>query len=102
MAMRGTPSALAALTGSSRLRRVLAAYALYGFIEFYAWLVIVLWSFERGGAALAGTAAVVQLIPAALLGPVGAGVFGAVGTLVIVGIWAGVFPSLRKVDTLEG
>lgn len=74
MAMRGTPSALAALTGSSRLRRVLAAYALYGFIEFYAWLVIVLWSFERGGAALAGTAAVVQLIPAALLGPVLAGV----------------------------
>jgi len=72
--MRGTPSALAALTGSSRLRRVLAAYAVFGFIEFYAWLVIVLWSFERGGAALAGTAAVVQLIPAALLGPVLAGI----------------------------
>ncbi len=39
---------------------------------------------------------------AALLGPVGAGVFGAVGTLVIVALWAGLFPSLRKVDTLEG
>lgn len=72
--MRGTPSSLAALTGSGRMRRVLAAYAVYGFIEFYAWLVIVLWSFERGGATLAGTAAVVQLVPAALLGPVLAGV----------------------------
>ena len=39
---------------------------------------------------------------AALLGPVGAGVFGALGTLAIVAIWAGVFPSLRKVDTLQG
>ncbi len=39
---------------------------------------------------------------AALLGPVGAGVFGAVGTLVIVALWAGLFPGLRKVDTLEG
>jgi MFS family permease len=39
---------------------------------------------------------------AALLGPVGAGVFGAIGTLAIVAIWAGVFPSLRKVDTLQG
>jgi hypothetical protein len=72
--MRGTPSALAALSGSPRLRRVLAAYAVYGFIEFYAWLVIVLWSFERGGASLAGTAAVVQLLPAAVLGPVIAGI----------------------------
>lgn len=69
-----TPSALAALTGGGRMRRVLAAYALYGFIEFYAWLVVVLWCFDRGGAALAGTAAVVQLLPAALFGPVLAGV----------------------------
>jgi hypothetical protein len=56
------------------MRRVLAAYAAYGFIEFFAWLVIVLWCFDRGGASLAGAAAVVQLIPAALLGPALAGI----------------------------
>jgi MFS family permease len=39
---------------------------------------------------------------AALLGPVGAGIVGGVGTLVIVGIWAWRFPALRKVQTLSG
>jgi MFS family permease len=72
--MRGTPSVFAALTARTGMRRVLAAYALYGFIEFFAWLVVVLWCFDRGGATLAGVAAVVQLIPAALLGPALAGI----------------------------
>ena len=72
--MRGTPSVLAALSARTGMRRVLAAYAAYGFIEFFAWLVIVLWCFDRGGASLAGAAAVVQLIPAALLGPALAGI----------------------------
>lgn len=39
---------------------------------------------------------------AALLGPVGAGIVGGVGTLVIVGLWAWRFPALRKVQTLSG
>jgi MFS family permease len=72
--MRGAPSVFAALTARTGMRRVLAAYALYGFIEFFAWLVVVLWCFDRGGATLAGIAAVVQLIPAALLGPALAGI----------------------------
>ena len=39
---------------------------------------------------------------AALLGPVGAGLVGGVGTLVIVGLWAWRFPALRRVQTLSG
>lgn len=41
-------------------------------------------------------------VMAALLGPVGAGLVGGVGTLVIVGLWAWRFPALRRVQTLSG
>ena len=36
-----------------------------------------------------------------LLGPIGAAVFGGVGALAATGIWAKVFPSLRKADRLS-
>jgi MFS family permease len=42
-------------------------------VEFYAWLVVILWAFGVGGAGLAGFAAIVQLVPASLLAPVIAG-----------------------------
>lgn len=64
---RSSVSALGAPTG---VRRVLMAYAIYGLLEFYAWLVIVLWAYAVGGATLAGVAALVQLLPASLLAPV--------------------------------
>ncbi|HKX27539.1 MAG TPA: hypothetical protein VJ302_07600 [Blastocatellia bacterium] len=35
------------------------------------------------------------------LGPVGAAIFGGVGSLVITGAWSRMFPSLRKVDRLD-
>jgi MFS family permease len=35
------------------------------------------------------------------LGPVGAAVFGGVGALVVTGVWAKLFPELRKADRLE-
>ena len=34
------------------------------------------------------------------LGPVGAAIFGGVGSLIVVGVWARLFPALRKADTL--
>jgi MFS family permease len=37
---------------------------------------------------------------ARILGPVGAALFGGVGSLVVTGLWAKLFPSLRKVDAL--
>jgi MFS family permease len=39
-------------------------------------------------------------VVARLLGPVGAALFGGVGALVVTGVWAGLFPALRKADRL--
>ena len=39
---------------------------------------------------------------AALLGPVGAGIVGGVGTILVVITWARLFPAMRKVQTLSG
>jgi MFS family permease len=41
-------------------------------------------------------------VVARLLGPVGAAVFGGVGSLVVTGAWSRMFPSLRKADRLDG
>ncbi|MFN8156604.1 MAG: cyclic nucleotide-binding domain-containing protein [Candidatus Nanopelagicales bacterium] len=63
---RAGTSALRSRTG---VRRVLVAYAGYSLLEFYAWLVVILWAYAAGGAGLAGAAALVQLLPAAVLAP---------------------------------
>ena len=39
-------------------------------------------------------------VVARLLGPVGAALFGGVGSLVVTGLWAGMFPALRRADRL--
>ena len=39
-------------------------------------------------------------IVARFLGPVGAAVFGGCGALVVTGVWAKLFPELRKADRL--
>ncbi len=39
-------------------------------------------------------------VAARLLGPVGAALFGGVGALVVTGLWAQLFPALRKADRL--
>jgi MFS family permease len=67
--VRRSPTALVALSSRTGLRRVLAAYALYDFIEFFVWLAVILWAFDVGDAFLAGFAALIQLVPAALLSP---------------------------------
>jgi MFS family permease len=36
------------------------------------------------------------------LGPVGAAVFGGIGTIIVTGSWAWMFPALRKADRLDG
>ena len=38
---------------------------------------------------------------AGVLGPVGAALFGGIGTLSVTGVWSRMFPSLRKVDRLS-
>jgi MFS family permease len=37
-----------------------------------------------------------------LIGPVGAAVFGGIGTIIVTGTWAWMFPALRKADRLDG
>ncbi len=41
-------------------------------------------------------------VAARLFGPVGAAVFGGIGTLVVTGAWAWMFPALRRADRLDG
>ena len=41
-------------------------------------------------------------VVARVLGPVGAAIFGGVGSLVVTGAWALIFPSLRTADRLDG
>lgn len=41
-------------------------------------------------------------VVARFLGPVGAAVFGGIGTLIVTGAWARMFPALRKADRLDG
>jgi MFS family permease len=41
-------------------------------------------------------------VVARLLGPVGAAIFGGMGSLVVTGAWSRMFPSLRKADRLDG
>lgn len=36
------------------------------------------------------------------IGPVGAAVFGGIGTLIVTGAWAAMFPALRRADRLDG
>lgn len=67
--MARSPVAFAAIASRTGLRRVLAAYALYDFVEFSVWLAIILWAFDVDGAYLAGFAALIQLLPAALVAP---------------------------------
>jgi len=40
-------------------------------------------------------------VVARFLGPVGAAVFGGVGAVIVTGLWARMFPALRKADRLE-
>ena len=40
-------------------------------------------------------------VVARFLGPVGAALFGGVGALIVTGLWARLFPALRKADRLE-
>jgi hypothetical protein len=36
------------------------------------------------------------------IGPVGAAIFGGIGTLIVTGAWAAMFPALRRADLLDG
>jgi MFS family permease len=41
-------------------------------------------------------------VAARILGPVGAAIFGGIGSLVVTGVWSRLFPALRRADRLDG
>jgi MFS family permease len=73
--MPSTPGAWAIvrrLWRSAALRRVMPAYLLFTAAEFGTWVAILLYAYERTGAASVGFIALIQLVPAALFAPAAA------------------------------
>jgi MFS family permease len=65
--------AFRALAGNGPLRRVVEGYALFILAEYSVWIAMLVYAYSRGGATVAGVVALAQLVPAALLAPVFAG-----------------------------
>ncbi len=57
---------------SPALRRVLLAYAVFTTAEWSTWVALLVWAYGEGGASATATVAVVQLLPAIVVAPVGA------------------------------
>ena len=85
--MSSGPSTFSALTSGGALRRTMIAYATYCMVEVAIWVAIILYAYAEGGTTLAGVVAVIQLLPAAFIGPALAG-FGdrmSRGTALVLG-----------------
>jgi MFS family permease len=69
----GRRRAFRSLAGNRALVRVLAAYVIFGLTEAAVWIAMLVYAYTRGGAATAGLVAVAQLVPAAIVAPIAAG-----------------------------
>jgi hypothetical protein len=63
------PATLGVLRARGGLRRMVVAYGIYDLVDISIWIAIILYAYAEGGVTLAGIVAVVQLVPAAFLGP---------------------------------
>ena len=63
------PATLSVLRTRGGLRRMVLAYGIYDVVDIAIWVAIIFYAYDAGGVSLVGVVAVVQLIPAAFLGP---------------------------------
>ncbi len=54
---------------SPRLARLLVAYLVFNIVEWGTWIALLVWAYEYDGVRGSSTAAIAQLVPAALLAP---------------------------------
>ncbi len=94
------PAVLRALRSRSGLRRVLLAYMLFGLVELGTWFGIILYAFAIGGPRTAGFVAVCEVLPAAFIAPLLAGVAERMprGTALVMGY--GAIAVVAAVETL--
>jgi MFS family permease len=69
-----TIAAIRTLGANRAILRVVIAYGGFTIGEWATWIAMLVYAFDRGGAAGAGIVALVQLAPSAVLGPIVAGI----------------------------
>src|SRR5512132_4477887 len=70
--MRSLVRVVAAVARNRVLTAVLVAYGMFSATQNAVWIAMLVYAYDRGGAATAGAVAIAQLVPAALLAPVAA------------------------------